>query len=170
MSERAEMPPPDRSTTMPERLDAPCGLYCGGCDAYLATIRGTQEALAAACGRTPEEVTCRGCRSDRRAVYCKSCEIRDCIRRRGLDHCGLCPEFPCEKLIAFRDSVAHHALVLRNLRRRRVIGVEAWLREKQERWACPACSREAGWYDTQCCRCGAPLVSCREEDLSSTIE
>jgi len=166
-SQRASaVPPQDREP----QFDAPCGLYCGACDVFLATQRGEQEALAKMWGRSVSEITCRGCRSPQRAAFCTDCGIRDCVRRRAIAHCGLCPRFPCEQLVEFRDSAAHHAAVLRNLRRLKAAGSERWLQEQQERWRCPACGRASGWYDTQCDRCGTPLVSCQEEDLSPGLE
>ncbi|UCF10735.1 MAG: DUF3795 domain-containing protein [Candidatus Bipolaricaulota bacterium] len=158
------------STPKEERLDAPCGLYCGACDVYLATARGTQDVLANAWGRSVTEVTCRGCRAPVRAVFCRDCGIRSCAAGRRLEHCSSCPELPCEQLVTFRDSAEHHGSALRDLRRIKAVGVRSWLKEQHERWRCPACSREAGWYDSQCSRCGSPLVSCTEEDHSVSLE
>lgn len=171
MSEERSTPRADRPAEGSQpRLDAVCGLYCGACDVYLATQRGTQDQLATAWGRPTAEVTCHGCRSDVRSIFCAECEIRSCAAGRRVEHCAACPEFPCERLVAFRDSAPHHGSVLRDLRRLKAVGVEAWLTERQERWRCPACSREAGWYDSQCMRCGAPLVACTEEDHSVGLE
>jgi len=149
-----------------QRLDASCGLYCGACNVYLATVRGTTEALAEAWGRPAEELVCRGCRSAERAVFCADCAIRRCAMERGVAGCGECPALPCERLTGFRAQAAHHAGVMRAFRRMKSVGRTAWLAEQHARWNCPGCGWAASWYDTQCSRCGTPLVSCRDEEAA----
>jgi hypothetical protein len=40
------------------------------------------------------KVECRGCRKERCRLF-KSCKVRDCTERRGVDFCFQCPDFPC---------------------------------------------------------------------------
>ena len=82
---------------------AVCGLDCGKCDAYLATVRD-DDALREKTARlwselngvtiTPDQINCEGCRGDGvKTVYCDSlCEIRRCAVERGFETCGSCPE------------------------------------------------------------------------------
>ena len=68
----------------------------------------------------------------------ETCPIYECcIDGNHLEHCGLCLEFPCQTFQSLRDpslsdEEADRALIDRqkNLRHRKEIGTEAWLREK----------------------------------------
>ena len=86
-----------------------CGLDCEHCDAFVATktddvrfkARVAQE-WSKIYGRRiePEEVDCRGCTCvGTHGIYCDTmCRAKPCCREKGLAHCGLCSDFPCEKL------------------------------------------------------------------------
>jgi hypothetical protein len=102
------------------RLLGACGLYCGACYHHHAALPEGQHLLeeAARQGRTLEGFSCQGCRSDVLYVHpgCARCQIRACSDERGIEHCGLCHEFPCNRLRAFQsDGRAHHLDVVANL-------------------------------------------------------
>lgn len=89
-------------------LIAPCGIDCGACTAYKATVAGDREALAAIARRQSEqrgsevaveEVMCEGCvgGGERRIAFTRECPIRACALERGFANCGLCPDFACAK-------------------------------------------------------------------------
>ena len=67
------------------------------------------------------------------------CPLYDCcVNTKQLEHCGLCSELPCETFLALRDpslsdEAAEKALVLRqnDLVKRKRIGTEQWIKEKQ---------------------------------------
>lgn len=104
---------------------AACGLFCGTCE-HLDT-------------------KCSGCGSQKGKPFwttimnVESCPIYDCcVNKKQLEHCGLCDELPCETFLALRDpslsdKEAKKALVLRqnDLMKRKRIGTEQWLKEKQ---------------------------------------
>ena len=47
----------------------------------------------------PEEVVCDGCKAFKRYFgKCKNCIIRACASAKGVETCGHCSEYPCEKL------------------------------------------------------------------------
>lgn len=46
---------------------------------------------------TAENVKCDGCRSGGKLAD-KQCKARPCARRRGVDSCAQCDDFPCGKL------------------------------------------------------------------------
>ena len=98
-------------------LVAPCGLYCGECDAFQG-------------GR------CGGCISRKGLClkYTKICKIYSCcVGKKGLRVCGQCKEFPCRKFPAFFDTPAWRREVLGNLRRIEKIGIEKFLEEEVKR-------------------------------------
>jgi hypothetical protein len=140
-----------------------CGLYCGACYHYRASFPEAAHLLeeAARRGRPPEGYTCRGCRSDRLYVHpgCARCQIRACADARGLLHCGLCPEFPCDRIRAFQsDGRLHHRPILGQLQELKAQGPERWLAGQVGRWTC-TCGTPFSWYEEFCRRCGAPLDS-----------
>ena len=83
-------------------LIAYCGLDCGKCDAYLATLHDDQALrektakLWSELNQTPilpEQIHCEGCRTDGvKTVFCENlCEIRRCALEKGAATCGGCP-------------------------------------------------------------------------------
>lgn len=112
-----------------------------------------------------KELTCHGCKTSVRAVYCARCPIRACAVARGVEFCFQCGDYPCAKLLAFRDDEhPHHSAVLRNLERLREVGLDRWLDEQVARWSCPTCHRSFSWYEERCLACGGRLTSCRDEE------
>lgn len=57
-----------------ERLIGRCGIYCGACALY---INGK----------------CDGCLDP----HTVECPIYKCVQSKGVNYCGECPEFPCER-------------------------------------------------------------------------
>lgn len=144
-------------------LLAACGLYCGACYHYRASFYSPERLCreAAQRGRGIEGFTCQGCRSDKLYIHprCAQCEIRACTDERGIPHCGLCLEFPCQRIEAFQgDGRIHHQDILIELERLRAIGTSQWLAEQAERWRC-ACGEEYSWYEETCNKCGKLLNS-----------
>jgi hypothetical protein len=149
--------------TDPEVLLGACGLYCGACYHYRASLPEGEHLLAEAArrGRSLEGFACQGCRSQARYVHpgCAQCEIRACAQSRDAVHCGLCPAFPCRRLLAFKgDGRLHHRNVLAHLEALAAQGIHAWLAEQAQRWTC-RCGAGFSWYEEVCHRCGAPLDS-----------
>jgi hypothetical protein len=99
-------------------LAAPCGLYCGVCE----------EAGCHGCG-----CECGSCSGQGHAQICG---IAQCVKGKGLESCADCQDMPCTELIQFTyDPVWRtHAPCIENLRRRRMIGVQAWLQEQEAYW------------------------------------
>lgn len=140
-----------------------CGLYCGACYHFRASFYPSDRLRleAARRGKQPDGFTCQGCRSEKLYIHpgCAACAIRDCADGRGLPHCGLCADFPCERLRAFQcDGRVHHREVLVELIRLREKGIGTWLATQAERWRC-ACGESFSWYEETCRRCGEPLAS-----------
>lgn len=86
-----------------DKMLAYCGLNCGKCDAYLATVNNDQALrektakLWSELNQTliqPEDIICEGCRADgKKPIYCESlCDIRHCAMEKGVTTCGDCPE------------------------------------------------------------------------------
>ncbi len=93
-----------------------CGLDCSVCETYLATIKNDdkeRKRIAKEWGikyhsnPQPEDINCFGCNSKAGPWYkhCLECEIRLCGLRKGVDNCGICPDYLCDKAKAFLDHV-----------------------------------------------------------------
>jgi len=147
------------------REDTFCGLYCGACDVFQANKRGTVEELAHACEMQPLQLVCHGCKTSTNSVYCVDCDIKACATAKDLEYCFQCADYPCARLVAFRnDDAPHHSAVLHNLDRMRAQGLARWLAEQRARWSCPHCGMEFTWYDRTCTACGAALYNCEAEE------
>lgn len=95
------------------RFAGVCGEYCVSCAPVVEGI-------------------CRGCAYELARTPRGECVIFQCaVVERGLEHCGLCPDFPCE---LFRSSADSKRVQLRihALQRRREIGTERWLEEQAQ--------------------------------------
>ncbi|MBN1177096.1 MAG: DUF3795 domain-containing protein [Dehalococcoidales bacterium] len=95
-----------------------CGDDCNQCPRYLATQSGDEERFkkVAEMWRTvgwrytlepPQKQVCYGCDS------LEICEpgIRDCVMAKGLDSCGKCADYPCEKLVRIFENNRREAAI-----------------------------------------------------------
>lgn len=121
-----------------KKLIAPCGIYCGACNDYIAYTTGDEEAMKKAVSEVskaqkrnvaPEEIKCLGCWGEIHTEYsaCITCEIRNCAEKKGLLTCAFCDSFPCTPLNhRIRNN---HKNSKFNLYRIKEIGLDAWFGE-----------------------------------------
>ncbi len=92
-----------------EEMIAYCGLACHECEAFQATKDDDNKKRVKVAKRWSkryntiferQDINCDGCKSQtgRLFKYCQTCEIRQCGVEKGIDNCGYCREYPCEKL------------------------------------------------------------------------
>ena len=110
------------SQDRPALLAPPCGLYCGIC---MDHVNGECHGCGCDCGK------CAG------TAHSENCAIAGCARSKGVESCAQCKELPCTRVIQFTvDPIWRtHAPCIENLRRRRQIGTDAWLREQRDYWS-----------------------------------
>ena len=134
--------------------DAICGIYCGACPALLAA----KEA------KTPADVKCLGCRSTKKTPgYAPKCEVRKCAKAKQLQSCGLCKQYPCDKITAFFNETPKYGLREKYLNTVRDKGLTAWLDEMKARWTCKKCGAPFGYGMKACKQCGEKVWSDAEE-------
>ncbi|MEN8127733.1 MAG: DUF3795 domain-containing protein [Planctomycetota bacterium] len=120
-----------------KKLIAPCGLYCGNCNDYIAHIKNDDDLkkkVATAINKqlniniSSEQVGCEGCWGTLHTEYSSNldCEVRCCAEQRNILSCALCENFPCEKLQNHFKGDNKKKI---NLDRIREIGLDTWLCE-----------------------------------------
>lgn len=60
-------------------FESRCGVCCEGCER-----RGS--------------VRCKGCLHMEKPFWGGECKVKTCCEEKKLEHCGLCPAFPCDML------------------------------------------------------------------------
>ena len=147
------------------RYDTYCGLYCGACAVLIANENDEVQKKAKEWDVKPEEIKCFGCKSNVTAIYCKSCEMRQCAKKKQVEYCYECDDYPCSRFKEFRDDkYPHRSTVLKNLESIRNRGLAQWLAEQKMRWCCPKCKTRFSWYDKVCKNCGDKLYNCEQEE------
>ncbi len=65
-----------------------CGAYCGLC-------------------KWVEKTGCKGCQHNKGKMFWGTCAVAVCCADKGLMHCGLCPDVPCQVLQEAFDEPEH---------------------------------------------------------------
>jgi hypothetical protein len=122
-----------------KKLAAPCGLYCGSCIDYL--VYRSCDGCGCECGK---------CDASERHETCDIYEC--CVGQKHYEACYECKEFPCSMLIRFCHNPVwlHHLPIIENLRRRKAIGTENWLKEQEEIWSNEWYLRRWLWLQKEC--------------------
>ncbi|HET6948448.1 MAG TPA: DUF3795 domain-containing protein [bacterium] len=110
-----------RTTDIPNDHAAICGLYWEG-SAWYATFGAT-------------------CASQGDAGLVKICPVYTCAREHGVEHCGVCPEFPCILLVHMAAQTGHGDQRIASAALRGELGNDlwvAWARE-QRTWVGAYC-------------------------------
>jgi len=108
-----------------EKLISCCGLDCATCDARIATINNDNERRKATAEKwrvgfnapnlTSEMINCTGCREEgAKFSHCLQCEIRNCVKAKGFDTCGDCPQLETCTIVSSVHKFVPEALT--NLR------------------------------------------------------
>lgn len=58
------------------------------------------------------------------------CGIRKCAQKKGIDVCVFCDEYPCDRILGIAQG---YPTLLADGKRMKDIGVEAWIKEQEER-------------------------------------
>lgn len=91
-----------------------CGIDCGKC-------------------KLKDEYGCLGCDKMSIGYWGEKCEIKQCCEDKELEHCGICPEFPCELLldISYDTDMGDDGERLLNLKK--MADVKREKKEKREK-------------------------------------
>jgi len=140
-------------------LLSPCGLYCGVCAVYIAhrdDNKKFKERLAPVYGVGPEDIRCKGCKSDEPFGFCKVCPIKSCTIEKGYEGCYQCGDFPCSLIDAFPLPVGKK-VILRTVPQWREMGTDKWIAAEEERYHCPECGADLFRGAQRCRQCKTPV-------------
>ena len=125
-----------------------CGLNCAKCDIRQA-YRGNEDLQNEIIDWfrkerntpvKPAQIRCDGCRAPLDVHWSPDCRIMLCARKREMQYCFQCEDFPCPILDDFSsDGISHHERTVRNLKQMKEIGINAWLDEQKRRSQCVFC-------------------------------
>ena len=125
-----------------------CGLNCAKCDIYEAG-RGNEKVREAILDwfkrernqiLKPEDVRCDGCRGSLETHWSSDCKMMQCAKKRGIQYCFQCRDFPCTPLEEFSsDGISHHKRTVENLKRMKETGINAWTEEQKRKGKCVFC-------------------------------
>lgn len=98
-----------------------CGIKCNECPVYIATNNNDtvkKEKIAKSWSTEdyplePMDVECHGCTSGKVIIsFCDGCDIRECGVDKKTENCGVCKEYPCDKLNkVFEKSIDSKAML-----------------------------------------------------------
>jgi hypothetical protein len=137
-------------------LAAPCGLYCGVCGILIAHRDNNlkfKERLAQVYGVGVEDIRCNGCLSDEPFIYCRTCPIKSCAIKKGIEGCHECDDFPCWFIEEFPLPVGKK-VIMRSVPEWKALGTERWMEEEEERYRCPSCGYALFRGAKRCRNCG----------------
>ncbi|MDH5448802.1 MAG: DUF3795 domain-containing protein [Candidatus Bathyarchaeota archaeon] len=58
------------------------------------------------------------------------CKIRECAKKKAVDTCPLCQEYPCSLIESLAE---HYVTAIQDGKRLKKIGLKAWVKEQEER-------------------------------------
>lgn len=126
---------------MEETMLAPCGMNCMVCYKHCLHPK-----------------PCGGClQSDEgKPEHCRRCQIKDCVRERGLSYCHGCGEYPCRRIKALEKSyrTRYGISLMENSRFAKECGASALLERQKAAFTCPECGGVISLHDAQCSECG----------------
>lgn len=73
------------------------------------------------------EKSCPGCRQEGGPPFCS---IRKCARKRKVDICVFCEDYPCKRVLAIAKG---YPTLIADGKRMQEIGIEAWIQEQKKR-------------------------------------
>ena len=125
-----------------------CGLNCAKCDIYEAS-HGNEKLLGEMIEWfrkernetvTQDQIRCDGCRGPLDVHWSPDCKMMLCAKKRGLQHCFQCENFPCTIVNRFSsDGISHHKRTIKNSEKMKEIGIGAWIKEQKRKGQCTFC-------------------------------
>lgn len=137
-----------------------CGLFCGACGGLQDTVKAGGQ----------KEGACLGCKSDVLGGHCAKCKVRACAKSRQIANCGLCAEYPCDKIKEYHNDEkegTYMAVARKNSEDFMYLGDlqvdDDWSEKQLQRWACPKCKSPFHFRSEKCPKCGGKISTVEDE-------
>lgn len=139
---------------MPGKIDnvmfSPCGVNCMVCYVHLK-----------------KKKPCKGCLFDDldKPERCKSCEIKNCAKEKGLIYCFECTDFPCKRIVYLDKSYQkrYKVSLIENSKETHSQGFEYFFNKERKKLACSKCGGIISLHDKDCSECGNMIHSGKKE-------
>lgn len=134
-----------------------CGLFCGACGGLQDTVKS---------GKTDG---CLGCKSNLLGGHCKTCKVRECAQQRKVVNCGVCADYPCDKIKEYHNDEnegTYMAVARKNSEDFLYFGNledEGWSERQSIRWSCPKCKTPFQFNSKTCPKCGGNIRTVQDE-------
>ena len=132
---------------MKEELIAPCGMNCALCANYLAGKLGLKK-------KGVHRAYCDGCIPRGRNCLFMSGKC-DKLGEGQVRFCFMCDDFPCQRLKALdkRYRTKYHLSMIENLKAIKELGMDSFLQQEEEKWACRECGGAVCCHNGLCLNC-----------------
>ena len=132
---------------MQEKLIAPCGMNCALCIAYQFKERALNK-------EGFHKSYCPGCipRGKNCTHMGDGCQL---LGQGLVRYCFECEAYPCRMLknLDKRYRTKYHMSMIENLNHIRDHGLESFLKQEEEKWACPECGGMICCHNGLCLHC-----------------
>lgn len=167
----------DNNIKPDKKLAAVCGLFCPSCSLFIGNVDDPArlETMAKKWGKSIDDLTCHGCRSDKRTFYCENlCKMYKCAGEKGIDFCIECNEYPCKDLKDFQSQAPHRIELWDSLKQIKESGFEKWFVDMANHYSCSECNVINSAYDIKCRKCGKTpgnnYVNLHKKEIMSYLE
>ena len=118
--------PKREGVAVPQDFRGICGLYWEG-NAWYETLGA-------------------GCATQEALELGQVCVVYACAKRRGVEHCGVCPEFPCQLLVNLAAQSGPKDARIESAEMRARLGDEVWAQWARDRklWRAAFCPLRGG--------------------------
>lgn len=139
-------------TAISQELIAPCGMNCGLCSGYLTFKNDIKR-------KGVKMPYCAGCKiRDKKCAFLKkSCDL---LLNHKVTYCYECKAYPCKRLLHLdkRYRTNFHMSFLENLEFIRKNGMQQFLKNENEKWACQTCGEMICCHNGICFHCNGDTL------------
>lgn len=132
-----------------EKIDismfAPCGMNCKVCYKHCYHSK-----------------PCAGClqNDNGKPEHCRKCNIKDCIKDKGLSYCYECLDYPCKLIQALEKSYnkRYQASLMENSAFVKEHGLKSFMEHQKLKYTCRKCNGIISIHDKECSECQEKII------------
>ncbi len=121
---------------MENKIVAPCGIDCFNCEVYKENVTDELQTRVSESTKIPKHlISCNGCIDGNICLFLniqgQSCKTLNCVKKKGVNYCFECNDFPCSYLMPLADGADKFPqnIKLYNLCLMKKLGIEAWMKQ-----------------------------------------